>query len=78
MLKANMTHFLGSDAHRKNTSYTEVREAISIVDKIAGKEKRAELTELNPRCIIDNQRIEIDEPKEIKVSFGEKLKNLFK
>ena len=78
MLKANMTHLLGSDCHRHKTVFLEVPEAIEIVDKIAGKQKRVELTERNPRHILENERIEIEEPYEMKKSFGEKIKGIFK
>ena len=58
--------------------FLEVSEAIEIVDKIAGKQKRVELTEINPRHILENERIEIEEPYEMKKSFGEKIKGIFK
>ena len=82
MLKCNMIHFLGSDAHRQNTTYKEIKEVIKIVDNIAGKEKRIELTETNPKHIVDKERFEIEEPDEIKFTtkerFVEKVKRLFK
>ena len=78
MIKANLVHFLGSDCHRHHTVYPEVREAISIVDKLVGKEKRVELTEINPMHIIKNEKIEIEEPLEMKVSLGDKIKRIFK
>ena len=78
MLKANMIHFLGTDSHRHQTVYLEAKDAIEIVDKVAGKQKRVELTEINPSAILENKKIEIEEPLEIKKSFGEKLKSIFK
>lgn len=82
MLKCNMTHFLGSDCHRKNTTYKEVPEVIKIVDSIAGKEKRIELTQTNPMHIVKKEKFEIEEPEELKVTTSEKIvekmKKLFK
>lgn len=78
MLKNNMVHFLGTDCHRHHTVYPEVRGALEIVDKLVGKQKRVELTEINPNHILENERFEIEEPVEIKTSFGERIKKLFK
>ena len=82
MLKCNMTHFLGSDCHRRNTTYKEVPEVIKIVDSIVGKEKRIELTQTNPMHIINKEKFDIEEPEELKVTTSEKIvekmKKLFK
>jgi len=73
LLKNNMIHFLGSDVHRENTIYTKMPEIIKKLKKIISKEKIKELTEINPRLILENKKINIDNPTEIKKSFWNKF-----
>jgi len=73
LLKNNMIHFLGSDVHRENTIYTKMPEIIKELEKIISKEKIKELTEINPRLILENKKINIDNPTEIKKSFWNKF-----
>lgn len=74
LLKANMIHFLGTDTHKQNTIYPIINEILLKLEKIVGEEKLKQLTETNPRLVIENKRIEVEEPKEVKKSFLEKLK----
>lgn len=82
MLKCNMIHMLGSDCHRKNTTYKEIDEVLKIIDSIAGEEKRKELTSINPMHVVKKEKFEIDIPEEIKFTasekFVEKIKKIFK
>lgn len=73
LLENNMVHFLGTDVHKKNTIYPQVREALRVLKIIVGEEKLEELTNTNPRLVLENKRIEIDEPKNFKLSLKEKV-----
>ena len=73
MLKANAVHLLGSDVHRPKTIYKKMAEILPKIEKIIGKEKLEELTEINPSYVLENKKIEFDVPKEIKLNFIEKF-----
>lgn len=73
LLENNMIHFLGSDVHRPKTIYPRVQEALSHIRSIVGENKIKELTEINPKLVLDNKRIDIDEPKKFKLSLKEKM-----
>ena len=68
-----MIHFLGSDVHRKNTIYKRIPQALEEIREIVGDQKLEELTTTNPELALNNKRIEIQEPKEIKLTLKEKL-----
>lgn len=72
-LENNMIHFLGTDVHRQNSIYPKVPEALQEIEAIVGKEKLMELTTTNPKLALANKKIEIDEPREVTLSFKEKI-----
>lgn len=72
-LESNMLHFLGSDVHRQNTIYPKMHHILNELENIIGKEKLYELTTLNPSLVLQNKRIDIDEPEEVKLTLKEKL-----
>ena len=72
-LEANMIHFLGSDVHRQNTIYKKIPQALNEIRNIVGDEKLEELTTTNPKLALNNKRIEIEEPDEVKLTLKEKL-----
>ena len=74
MLKNNMVHFLGSDVHRQKSIYPKIPKALSQIKKLVGEEKLKELTQKNPELVLNNKKVEIDEPKKIKHS----VKNIIK
>ena len=74
LLENNMVHFLGSDAHRENTIYPRIPEILDKLENIIGKEKIEELTEENPRLVLQNKEIDIDNPVKIELTFKEKMK----
>lgn len=86
----NMIHLLGSDVHRQNTIYPKIPQILSELNELIGEEKLEELTTTNPKLILNNKRIEIQEPHKIELTWKEKLamskgdsfdkivKNLFK
>jgi len=73
LLQNNMVHFLGSDVHRQNTIYPKIPQILTILNSIISTEKLEELTTINPKFVLQNKRIDIDEPQEIKFSFKEKI-----
>jgi len=73
LLQNNMVHFLGSDVHRENTIYPKMPKILSELNKLISEDKIQELTNTNPKLVLQNKRIDIDEPHEIDFSFREKL-----
>ena len=73
LLENNMVHFLGSDVHKPNTVYAQINDALSEIRAIIGKNKLEEITSINPKFVLDNRRIDIDEPREFKLSLKEKM-----
>lgn len=70
LFNANAIHFLGTDVHRVG-GYKKVEEAMQRLEKTIGKEKLEQLSYINPKKIISNEEIEIEEPKKIRKSlFG--------
>ena len=72
-LESNMISFLGSDVHKQNTIYPRMTKILEKLEDIIGKDKLYELTTLNPKKVLQNEEIEIPEPKEFKYSLKEKL-----
>ena len=66
LLEANAVHFLGTDNHRAGSIYTRMDDIKREFRKRIGKDKFYELSETNPRCILNNEEFEIEEPKKIK------------
>ena len=87
LLENNMVHFLGSDVHRQNTIYTLIPDALEAIEEIIGRDKLEEITTINPKLVLENKRIDIDEPNTIELTLKEKMelsdkfnsiKNIFK
>ncbi len=76
LLENNMIHFLGSDVHRQNTIYSKIPQILEELKNIVGKEKLEELTTINPKLVLNNKRIDIDEPNKIELTFKEKIMSL--
>ena len=72
-LENNMIHFLGSDVHRQNSIYPKIPFALEKISEIVGEHKLEELTTINPKLVLANKKIEIDEPVEFSLSFKEKI-----
>lgn len=72
-LENNMIHFLGSDVHRQNSIYPKIPFALEKIREIVGKEKLEELTTINPKLVLANKKIEIDEPEEFSLTLKEKI-----
>lgn len=73
LLENNMIHFLGSDVHRVGTIYPKIPEILEQLATIIGEEKLEELTTSNPKLVLQNKRIDIEEPNKIELTLKEKL-----
>ena len=69
----NMVHFLGSDVHRPNTIYPKIPQILREIESIIGSEKLEELTTKNPKLLLNNKKIEIEEPTDIKLTLKENM-----
>ena len=69
----NMVHFLGSDVHRPNTIYPKIPQILKEIESIIGPEKLEELTTKNPKLLLNNKKIEIEEPTDFKLTLKEKV-----
>lgn len=54
LLKNDLINFIATDTHRKNTIYPLLQKGIKKIEKITGKEKAEELTNLNAQRILNN------------------------
>lgn len=72
-LEGNMIHFLGSDVHRQNTIYKRIPHALEKIKDIIGDKKLEELTTINPKLVLSNKRIDIEEPEEVTLTLKEKI-----
>ena len=66
LLDANAVHFLGTDNHRAGSIYTRMDDILSEYKRKIGKEKLYELSEINPRSVINDEEIDVDMPRKIK------------
>lgn len=57
LLKKDKITFLGTDAHRKDSLYTKVEDAVKKIEKIVGAKKLDEITVENPQKILSNEFI---------------------
>jgi len=72
-LESDIISFLGTDVHRPNSIYPKIPEILNNIEAIIGKEKLYDLTTVNPQKVLQNEEIEMPEPKEFKYSFKEKI-----
>ena len=54
LLKNDLINFIATDTHRKNTIYPLLEKGIKKIEKITGKQKAEELTNLNVQKILNN------------------------
>lgn len=73
LLENNMIHFLGTDVHRQNTIYPKIPQILSEINEIVGEETLEKLTTTNPKLVLNNKKIEIEEPQKIEYTFKEKF-----
>ena len=65
LLNADAIHFLGTDCHRPEAIYCQMPEILDKYKDEIGSEKLEELSNINPRKILNNEKIYPDEPEEI-------------
>lgn len=58
LLKRNQISFLGTDTHRPNSIYVQVKKAIEVIKKHSSCEVVDKLTTTNPQKILENVKIE--------------------
>lgn len=73
MLENNLVHVLGTNSHRQNTIYPKIPEILLEIIGLIGQERLEELTTINPKLILNNKRVEIRKPREIEITFKEKI-----
>lgn len=61
LLQMNLISFLGTDCHRPGSIYAKMNEIRATYKKIIGEEKLELLSEINPRKIIDDEYIYVDD-----------------
>lgn len=66
LLQHHMIHFLGTDNHRQNTIYANMNTILEELKKIISAEEIELLTNINPRKIINNEEIAVEQPTKIK------------
>lgn len=65
LLECNMIDFLATDSHRaNNTSYLEIPEVEKKLHKLIGIRQTIKLMDRNPRMMLNNEDITIEEPIE--------------
>ncbi len=74
LLKNDMIHFLGSDVHRKETIYPRIPQIIKYLKELVGEKNVNQLTIINPQIVLNNEKIEISDPQQIKLSIRDRLK----
>lgn len=73
MFENNMVHFLGSDVHRENTVYTNIPKILEKIEEIIGNKKLKEITDKNPKLVLENKKIDIETPTRIEFTLKEKF-----
>lgn len=76
LLENDMIHLLGTNAHRQNTIYPQIPQILSELNELIGEEKLKKLTTTNPKLVLNNKRIDIEEPHVIELTLKEKMKLL--
>lgn len=76
LLRNNMIHFLGTDAHSHRKRSPNIKKGKVIIKRIVGSEKFREISELNPRKLIRNEEVKISRPKRYEKKFS--LRRIFK
>ena len=75
LLKHDMVHFLGTDAHTCKARSLKPEKTLKIIEDMIGKERVYEMAIKNPKLVIEDRDIEIREP--IKYSPKKGIRKLF-
>ena len=74
LFKHNMISLIGTDIHRKEKYYPKVEDAKEQIVSIIGQAEFEEISETNPKKILENERIDTAEYTQIKKTFLGKFK----
>ena len=66
LLEANAIHFLGTDTHMSNSFYLKISDFKEMYIKEIGKKRFEILTYDNPMSVLEDEEIDVEEPKKIK------------
>lgn len=66
LLKHNMIHFVGTDAHSKNKRSPNVKNSLNLLKKLLDKETYRRVTYLNGLDLLNNRKINVESPIEYK------------
>jgi len=55
LLKQDLVHFLGSDCHKTNTIYQNMRKIMKELNKTISREQIMKITVKNPKMILENK-----------------------
>ena len=70
LLRHNMIHFVGTDAHSKDRRAPNVKNSLSLLEGIVDSKTFEEITYLNPSKVIEDETFEPSVPIEYKESGG--------
>lgn len=73
LLENNMLHFLGSDVHRAKTIYTKMPQILGKLNKIVGEESLEKLVSINPKLALENEKIPVPTPTQMKFTLKERI-----
>ena len=68
LLEANSIHFLGTDTHMSNSFYLKIADFKEMYIKEIGKKRFETLTYDNPMSVLEDEEIDVEEPKKIKAN----------
>lgn len=77
LLRHDLVHFIGSDAHNLQKRTTDIRPLREEIIKIIGEKKTKEIFEINPQYILEDKEFNADEPKAFEREKKSFLKRLF-
>lgn len=66
LLKHKLVHFIASDAHSSKYRIPVLSQALSCADRIGGQGVGEKLLHVNPKAVIDDVEIKIEEPMKFK------------
>jgi|SRR5680860_181631 len=77
MFNSDLSHVLGSDAHRVSHSELTYLEGLQNIRKIVGDERYLDLTRNNPQTILEGNQLQVDREYVLKGSSNQKRQSRF-
>jgi protein-tyrosine phosphatase len=69
LLKNDMIHFFGTDAHKKNSIYVKMDHILKTIRKFIDEDTLENLSLKNPQIVFENGNVKANKPSEYKKSF---------